>query len=132
MKRFVPILGLVTTFVGFWVLAHGHAQELACNAYAQRLGASASGLVCPKAVSTYLIGVALTTGGLIIVGLIGVAVVRQIRSRGSIERAPAIPTQQQYVIGTALGGDRPAATSWSASPHLSPSEPLVAPRANSA
>jgi hypothetical protein len=93
------------------MLAHGHAQELACSAYARQVGAAAPSLVCPKAVATFLIGVALTTGGLIIVGLIVYAVVKQIRGAGWMENAPDIPTQHQRVIGTPLGSDRTVTTS---------------------
>jgi Co/Zn/Cd efflux system component len=111
IKRFVAILGLVTSVVGIWTLSHGHAQELACSAYARQVGSAAPSLLCPKAVATYLIGVALTTGGLIIAGLIAYAVVKQIRGTGWMEKAPEIPTQHQRVIGTPLGSERTVTTS---------------------
>jgi Co/Zn/Cd efflux system component len=110
-KRFVAIFGLVMLLVGIWLLAHGHAQELVCNANPLTIGASASGLMCPRVVASYLIGAALASGGVILVCLSGVALVRQNLARRFYEDAPALSIQQQYVIGTSLGSDRPVTTS---------------------
>ncbi|MGD0054626.1 MAG: hypothetical protein ABSC34_04215 [Acidimicrobiales bacterium] len=110
IKRIIAGLGVVMAFVGVWMLSQGHSQEAACNASAARLGAAATSLVCPRAVSTYFIGVALTMGGLIVTGLILFAIVKQIRAVTWIEKAPDIATQHQRVIGTAFGTDRKVTT----------------------
>jgi hypothetical protein len=62
---FSSFVGLATTIVGSWVLAHGRALESAGNVRANQLGAAATGFGCPRAVSTYLMSAVLTTGGLI-------------------------------------------------------------------
>jgi hypothetical protein len=100
----------MTTAVGIWVLSHGHAQEISCNAAARHLGASASGLLCPRAVSTYLVGVTLTTGGLIIVCLLMAALVKQVLKSGAMDKAPAIPTPPQHVMGTSFGSEQAVTT----------------------
>ena len=57
--KFSVFIGVATTVVGSWVLAHGHALDAACNARATQYGASAVAFGCSKAISTLLMGVAL-------------------------------------------------------------------------
>lgn len=77
--KFSVFIGVATTAVGSWVLAHGHALDAACNARATQYGASAINFGCSKAISTLLMGVALSTGGLIILAIIGFAFYKNAR-----------------------------------------------------
>jgi len=110
IKRFVASLSVLSAFVGVWVLSRGHAQIAACSASPKRLLATAHE-VCPQALSTYLMGVALTAGGLTVTCLIAYAIVKQVRSGGWMEKLPEIPAQSQRVIGTAFGSDLKVTTS---------------------
>jgi hypothetical protein len=78
--KFSVFIGVATAVVGSWVLAHGHALDAACNARASQYGAAAVDFGCTKAVSTLLMGVALTTGGLIILAIIGYAFYKNARA----------------------------------------------------
>ncbi|MGA7833754.1 MAG: hypothetical protein WCA31_00930 [Acidimicrobiales bacterium] len=73
-----------------WVLTRGHAEESACNSYASEFGHGAVGSVCTRAVSSYLMGVALTAGGIIIVVLMLFAIAKQLREKGWRERLPLL------------------------------------------
>ena|ERR1700689_3677049 len=77
--KFSVFIGVATTAVGSWVLAHGHALDAACNARANQYGAGAVDFGCTKAISTLLMGVAMTTGGLIILSIIGYAFYKNAR-----------------------------------------------------
>jgi hypothetical protein len=101
IKRVTLFLSLCAAGVGAWVLSHGHAQVSACNSYiAQLQGTSASNL-CSRAESNYLIGVALTMGGLVIVTLVLFAMAKRARERGWQKRMPVIPPAQSHIVGSA-------------------------------
>ena len=78
--KFSVFVGVATTVVGSWVLAHGHALDTACTARANQFGAAAVGFGCTRAISTLLMGVALTTGGLIILAIISYAFYKNARA----------------------------------------------------
>jgi hypothetical protein len=98
--KFSLFIGLATTAVGSWVLSHGHALDSTCNAQAHQLGIAAAGVGCPRAVSTYLMGAALTTGGLIVLAL--VLFVRVSNSRANVWSAKSftVAGQPNHTIGT--------------------------------
>jgi hypothetical protein len=81
---------VITTFVGVWVLTRGHAEESACNSYASEFGHGAAGSVCVRAVSSYLMGVALTMGGIIVVVLLLFSIAKQTREKNWRERLPLL------------------------------------------
>jgi hypothetical protein len=65
----------------------------------QQLGAAA-GFGCPWAVSTYLMGVALTTGGLIILALMLFVIVRKSRAHVWSTRSFTVAGQPHHTIET--------------------------------
>ncbi len=101
IRKSVLVLGLITTFVGVWVLTRGHAEESACTSYASEFGHGAVGSVCARAVSSYLIGVALTMGGVIIVALLLFSIAKQLRERDWRERLPLLARRHDSSVSSA-------------------------------
>jgi hypothetical protein len=92
---------MATTIVGSWVLAHGHALDAACNARATQYGAAAVNFGCSKAISTLLMGFALTTGGLIILAIIGYAFYKNARAIIWSNKSFTVAGQPNHTIETA-------------------------------
>jgi hypothetical protein len=102
ITKIAASLGLVTTAVGAWVLTRGHAAQTVCNSYSSPSKGGVASKVCSKALSTYLIGVTLTTGGLIILALILFAMLKQSRSKEWSQMSFTVAGQPHRAIGTAL------------------------------
>lgn len=100
IRKSALVLGLITTFVGVWVLTRGHAEESACNSYANAVGRATIDAGCARAVSAYLMGAALTMGGLIVVVLLLFAIARQVRTRGWRERLPQIARRHERSVSS--------------------------------
>jgi hypothetical protein len=98
--KFSVFIGVSTTVVGSWVLAHGHALDAACNARANQYGAAAVGFGCTKAISTLFMGVALTTGGLIILAIIGYAFYKNARATIWSNKSFMVAGQPNHTIET--------------------------------
>ncbi len=90
IKRITLALGLLTTFVGVWVLTRGHAQESACNSYNSEFGHGAVSSVCARAVGSYLMGAALVMGGVVVVVLLSFAIAKQMREKNWRARLPSL------------------------------------------
>lgn len=102
ITKAAAFLGLVTTVVGAWLLARGHTAQLVCNSYSSSSKGGVAGTVCPKALSTYLIGVTLTTGGLFVLSLILFALWRKSRNKAWSQKSFMIAGQPHRAIGTVL------------------------------
>ena len=102
ITKIAASLGLVTTVVGIWVLTRGHAAQLACNSFASSSKGGVAGPVCSKALSTLLIGVTLTTGGLVILALILFAMWKQSRNQGWSQKSFTVAGQPHRAIGSAF------------------------------
>jgi len=100
--KFSVFIGVSTTVVGSWVLAHGHALDAACNARANQFGAAAVGFGCAKALSTLLMGVALTTGGLIILAIMSYAFYKNSRATGWANKSFTVAGQPNHTIESVL------------------------------
>jgi hypothetical protein len=98
--KFSAFIGVATTVVGSWVLAHGHALDTACNARANQYGANAVDFGCTKAISTLLMGVALTTGGLIILAIISYAFYKNARATIWSNKSFTVAGQPNHIVET--------------------------------
>lgn len=96
--KFSVFIGVATTVVGSWVLAHGHALDMACNARENKYGAAAVDFGCTRAISTLLMGVALTTGGLIILAIIGYAFFKNARAAIWSNKSFTVAGKPNYTI----------------------------------
>lgn len=96
--KFSVFIGVATSVVGSWVLAHGHALDVACNARVNKYGAAAVGFGCTKAISTLLMGVALTTGGLIILAIILYVIYKNARSTMWSDKSFTVAGQPNHSI----------------------------------
>jgi Co/Zn/Cd efflux system component len=97
---FSLFVGLASTIVGSWVLAHGHTPESARNVRANQLGAAAAGFGCPRAVSTYLMGAVLTTGGFDYLALMLFVIVRNSHAHVWTTKLFIVAGQPHHTIET--------------------------------
>jgi hypothetical protein len=100
IMKFSVFVGVSTTVVGTWVLAHGHALSAACTARANKYGAAAVGFGCTRAISTLLMGVALTTGGLVILAVISYAFYKNARATLWTNKSFTVAGQPNHTIET--------------------------------
>jgi hypothetical protein len=100
IKRITLALALVTTVVGIWVLTRGHAQESSCNSYNSEFGHGAVSSICARAVGSYLMGAALTMGGLIIVVLLAFAIAKQMREKNWRGRLPVLARRHDSSVSS--------------------------------
>jgi hypothetical protein len=100
IKRITLALALITTVVGVWVLTRGHAQESSCNSYNSEFGHGAVSSICTRAVGSYLVGAALTMGGLIIVVLLTFAVAKQMREKNWRARLPILARRHDSSVSS--------------------------------
>lgn len=96
------MLGLITTVMGVWILARGHAEEGACNSYQSEFGHGAVSSICTRAVSSYLMGVALILVGLIIVVLLAFAIAKQAREKNWRVRLPSLARRDDSSVGSVV------------------------------
>lgn len=101
ITKIAASLGLATTLVGTWVFTRGHAAQSVCNSLSSPSKGGVASTVCLKAVSTYLIGVTLTTGGLIILTLILFAMFKQSRNKEWSQMSFTVAGQPHRSIGRA-------------------------------
>lgn len=102
IRKTALALSLITTLVGVWILTRGHAQEGACNSYQSEFGHGAVSSVCARAVSSYLIGVALTVGGLVIVVLLAFAIAKHAREKSWRVRLPSLAHRDDRSVGSVV------------------------------
>jgi hypothetical protein len=100
IKRITLALALVTTVVGVWVLTRGHAQESSCNSYNSEFGHGAVSSICTRAVGSYLMGAALTMGGLIIMVLLTFAIAKQMREKNWRGRLPVLARRHDNSVSS--------------------------------
>jgi hypothetical protein len=101
IRKVTVFLSLAAASVGSWVLTRGHAQVSSCNAYTSQFKGTPAGVACTKAASSYMIGVALTMGSLVILTLVLFAMAKHTRTKGWGEALPTIPVNRQHVVGSA-------------------------------
>jgi hypothetical protein len=100
LRKIALILGLITTFVGVWVLTQGHSQEAACNSYDSEFGHGTVGATCSRAVASSLMGTALAIGGLVIVVLLLFSIAKQTREKGWRGRLPELAQHRDSSVGS--------------------------------
>jgi hypothetical protein len=100
IKRITLALALITTFVGVWVLTRGHAQESSCNSYNSEFGHGAVSAVCTRAVGSYLMGAALTMGGLVIVVVLIFSIAKQMREKNWRSRLPSLARRHDSSVSS--------------------------------
>lgn len=99
IRRATILLSLCTVAAGVLVLTRTRGQELACSYSASRIGSSPMSAICAKTVSSYLIGVTLTIGGLLILVLLVFAMVSHARRAGWDKKLPSIPRLREHAVG---------------------------------
>jgi hypothetical protein len=102
IRKIALLLGLVTTFIGVWILMHGHAQEAACNSYNSEFGHGAVSSVCTRAVASYLMGAALTAGGAVVVILLLFSIAKQTRQATWRERLPTLARRHESSVSSVV------------------------------
>jgi hypothetical protein len=100
MKRVTLFLSVATVGVGIWLLIQGHSQVSSCNGFAGQIRATSAGTFCARATSSYLIGAALTMGGLVIATLVLFAMAKHASDRDWNKRLPTLPQKRQHVVET--------------------------------
>jgi hypothetical protein len=100
IKRIALALGLITTVVGVWVLTRGHVQEASCNSYNSEFGHGAVSSICTRAVGSYLMGAALTLGGLVVVVLLSFSIAKQMREKNWRARLPILARRHDSSVSS--------------------------------
>jgi hypothetical protein len=100
IKRATLFLSVATVGVGTWVFTRGHSQVSSCNSFAGQTRATSAGTICARATSSYLMGAALTMGGLVIVTLVLFAMTKHASNSAWNKRLPTIPQRRQHVVET--------------------------------
>jgi hypothetical protein len=98
IKKVTLLLSLAAVAVGSWTLTRGHSQASSCNTFIGQNRGSHAGTVCAGATSSYLMGVALTMGGMFVVTMAVLAMVRHARDNEWGNQLPIIPRQYQHVV----------------------------------
>jgi hypothetical protein len=100
IKRITLALSLITTVVGVWVLTRGHAQEASCNSYKSEFGHGVASSICARAVGSYLMGAALTMGGLVVVVLLTFSIAKQMREKNWRTRLPILARRHDSSVSS--------------------------------
>jgi hypothetical protein len=100
IKKLTLLVSLAAVSVGSWTLTRGHPQASTCGTNIGQLRGASGGTVCSNATSSYLIGVALTMGGMFLVTLVVIAMVKYSRTNSWGNKLPSIPRLQQLVLET--------------------------------
>jgi hypothetical protein len=102
IKRIALALGLITTFVGVWVLTRGHAQEASCNSYNSEFGHGAVSSICARAIGSYLMGAALAMGGVVLVVLLTFSIAKQVREKNWRSRLPSLARRHDSSVSSVV------------------------------
>ncbi|MDE3065236.1 MAG: hypothetical protein KGJ36_06165 [Acidobacteriota bacterium] len=100
IKRLTVVLSVACAGVGAWVLSRGHAQVSACDSYVAHLRGTSASTLCSRAESSYLLGVTLTMGGLVITTLVLFAMYKKARAKNWGKTMPTIPQSAPHVVGS--------------------------------
>jgi len=103
IRKVTVFLSILTAGVGMWTWSLGHSQVALCSSYASQVNGTVAGVECARASSSFMIGVALTAGSVVVLVLVLFAMVKQHRLKQWGDALPRIPTATRHVVGSAVG-----------------------------